>query len=232
MTTARDIIKKALQKSGVLTKNESPSGDEASDALDSLNAMLSSWSNDTLLLYARTLENFTLSSGVSTYTIGLGGTFDTTIPLQIVSAYVRIGGIDYPLSLVSDVDYDNYTNDKDLIGFTPNKMFYKRSYPLGEITLWPAPTAGNVLFIRSEKQLEQFELDDDVSLPSGWERALIYNLAVETVSDYGQQIDQMTYQIAQESKKMLKKAVMRNRPLDTPPLVSTSTYDIRDSSFT
>ena len=231
MTTARDIIKKALQKNGVLTKNESPSGDEASDGLDSLNAMLSSWSNDTLLLYTRTLENFPLTANVTEYTIGAGGTFNTDVPLQIVSAYVRSGGIDYPLSIVSDTDFDNYTTDKDLSGFTPNKMFYNRSYPLGKITIWPTPISGTNLYIRSEKELSQFLLDDVVELPAGWERALIFNLAVELASEYGQQSDQLTFQIAQESKKMLKKSVMRNRPMDTPPLINSNYFDIDTGDY-
>ena len=51
MTTASDIIKKAMQKVGVLTKSESPSSDESADGLDSLNDLLSSWSNESMFIY-------------------------------------------------------------------------------------------------------------------------------------------------------------------------------------
>lgn len=216
MTTARTIIKKALQKNGVLTKNESPSGDEASDALDSLNAMISSWSNDSLLIYTRQIESFPIVGGQNEYTIGTGGDFNTTRPMQIVSAFLRIGNIDYDIQVVNGVQYDNI-DQKDISSSIPEVLFYDANVPLAKITMYPVPTTGT-LHLRTEKELTQLTtLDSDIEFPPGWERALVYNLAVEIGSEYGQPIDQVTFNIAQESLNKIKTATARNRNMDIYP---------------
>ena len=213
MATARSIIKRALQKNGALTKGESPSGDEAVDGLEALNAMVSSWSNDSLLIYARLSESFPLVSGQSAYTIGSGGDFDTVRPTQILTAFTRIGSIDYDISIISDIDFDAITQ-KNISSSIPDVLFYDGNAPLGTITIYPVPTDG-ALHIRSEKPLTEFAaLDTELELPPGWERALVYNLAVEIGSEYGQPIDQLTYQIANDSLNKIKTAIARNKTMD------------------
>lgn len=213
MTTARNIIKKALQKNGVLTKGESPSGDEASDALDNLNALISSWSNDSLLIYTRVSESFPLVSGQSSYTIGSGGDFNTTRPLQILTAFTRIGNIDYNIDIISDVDFDAITQ-KTLSSSIPDVMYYNSNAPLGTITIYPVPTTG-ALHIRSEKQLTEFtSLDTVLEFPAGWERALIYNLSLEIASEYGQPVNEAVYQIAMDALNKIKTSIARNKKMD------------------
>ena len=213
MATARDIITRAYQINGVLTKNEALSGDEASDGLKSLNALISSWSNDSLLAYARTLENFPLVSNQASYTIGTGGEFNTSRPLHILSAFTRIGQIDYDISVISDIEFDKISQ-KDISSSIPDVMYYDGNSPLGTITIYPVPTEGD-LYIRSEKPLTEFaSLDDELELPPGWERALIYNLSIEDASMYGQPVTEPIYEIAMDSLNKIKTAVARNRTMD------------------
>ena len=215
MTTARTIIKRALQRNGVLTKNESPSGDEASDGLSMLNDMIGSWSNDSLLIYARVSESFPLVSGQSSYTIGTGGDFNTDRPLQILTAFTRIGSVDYDIGIVSDSVFDSITQ-KSISSSIPSVMFYYAAHPLGTITIYPVPTTGD-LHIRSEKQLTEFAtLDTDVDLPPGWDRALIYNLSIELAGEYGQPVSETTYQLAMDGLSKIKTAVARNKTMDYP----------------
>lgn len=210
MTTARQIITKAMQKARVLTKNEAPSGDEISDGLFALNAMVSSWSNESLLIYSRVQESFALADGQETYTIGSGGDFNTTRPLQIISAFVRISTIDYNLEAINGKQYDRIPY-KDITGGIPEYLFYDASTPLGRITIFPKPTTGT-LFIRSEKEINQFTtLDTDNEFPSGWDRALIFNLAIEIASEYGQEVSQSDYMIAKEALGNIKTATARNK---------------------
>lgn len=216
MTTARDIIKKALQRSGVITKNEVPSGDEFSDGLSMLNDMIASWSNDSLLIYDNVNESFPLVSGQQSYTIGSGGNFNTVRPLQILSAFTRIANIDYNVNIISDDAYFGITQ-KNIPNSIPEVMVYDAGFPLGTITLYPVPIVGT-LHLLSEKQLTEFStLDTNVSLPAGWNRALIFNLAVELSSEYGQPVDQAIYQIANESLGKIKTAIARNKKMDMYP---------------
>lgn len=220
MTTARTIIKRALQLNGVLTKNESPSGDEASDGLDSLNYLISSWSNDSLLIYARLSESFPLIGGQASYTIGSGGDFNTVRPMQILSAFTRIGDTDYNMSIINGVEYDKVMQ-KSIQVSIPDSLFYDGNAPLGTITIYPVPTTGT-LHIRSEKRLSEFTtLDAALELPEGWERALIYNLAIEVASEYGQPANDMVFSIAMDSLAKIKTAVARNKMMNAYPDVES-----------
>jgi hypothetical protein len=210
MSTIRKILKRSLIVAGILTKNEAMSSSEAEDANDTLNAMLSNFSNESMLITARTEESFTLT-GAAKYTIGTGGNFNTTRPIAIVSAYVRNGGIDYPLEIISDTNY-NSIQDKSTSGL-PDKLFYDGAYPLGNITLSPVPIAGYTLTLLSEKPMATLGLDDEFSFPAGWEEMIVYNLALRLCLEYAVAPTDVLVLLAREAKGNVKSAIMKNRPL-------------------
>lgn len=220
MTTALEIIERAMKKCGALTKSETPDADESNDALVSLNNLLSSWSNESISVYARTTESFSLVAGTSSYTIGVGQTFNTARPIFIADAYIRYSTLDYPVDVINDETYDSIS-DKSARG-RPTVLNYTAGNPSGTIRLWNNPDQVYTLYIVSEKELGQLTLSSTVDLPPGWERALIYNLAVELAPEYGQQPDQLVYNIAVESKRMINSAVMRNRSLDATMMLTNT----------
>lgn len=224
MSTALSIITKAMQKAGILTKSESPSADETADGLDMLNDMLSSWSNESLMIYARVTESFTLSGGTASYTIGSGATFNTSRPIEIVQAHVRqVGGnIDYPISMVSDEIYQGIS-DKTIQSI-PYMLNYTNAFPTATINLFPVPDQAFALYLTSQKELTQFALSDVVSLPPGWKRALIYNLAIELAPEYGQQVDSVTMKIANDAKSAIASSVAIIRSMDAQPYVNVGSF--------
>ena len=230
MTTGRDIVRKALQKARVLVKSEEPDADEANDALDALNGMVSSWSNESLLVYARTWETFNVTGGVGEYTIGPSQTFNTVRPLFIVDAYVRLASIDYDLVVIPDEVYTGSIAYKPQQGI-PEFINYDNGYPSAKIRLWPVPSSAYTLFLLSEKQLTTFTLDTVLSLPPGWERALVYNLAMEIAPDYGQEVDPNVLRIANQAKGNVKKAVARVRSMDVQPGPSGRKFNIYSGGF-
>lgn len=221
-TTALSIITAAMQKLGILTKTQKPSADEANDALAALNAMLSSWSNDSMLCYARTWETFPLQGGKAEYLIGPGASdFDTARPISIVAGYTRLNGFsDQPIQVVNDEIYTTQIGVKSAPGF-PDWLSYDNGYPVAKIRLWPVPAAAYDLFILSEKQLGQFTLHQPVDLPPGWERALVFNLPAELSGDYDQPVPDAVARIAMDSKNLIQKAVRKNRSLDATPQQGT-----------
>jgi hypothetical protein len=228
--TGRTIITSALRKARVLTKGEAPDADEVSDGLRDLNAMVNSWANLTLLSYARLSESFPVQAGVAEYTVGPGGDFATARPTHIVSAYVRIGGIDYALSPMSDTYYDNAYSTKDTPGY-PERYLYVADNPLGKITLYPVPIAAGTIHIRSEKAIGNFDLDTEIELPEGWERALVFNLAIEVAPDYGQNISPEAASVAAKAKDALERNTSRNRKWTTPPLTQGATFNVNSGQY-
>lgn len=212
MATGRALVIDAMKQAGILTGGETPTAEEIVDGITSLNRMTASWSNDSLMLYARTFENFPLSSGVAEYTIGPSATFNTVRPMHIIDAFVRQDAIDYALAIVPDEQYDAIPY-KDVESI-PQVLNYTAQYPQSTIRLYPNPQDGLTLYIRSEKQLTEFGLDDEVALPPGWEDALIDNLAIKLKPSYGLPADPVLIEMALESKAAVMNNTSRNRSYD------------------
>lgn len=207
MATARDIIENAMRKAGILTKNEAMAADEAQDGLEMLNDLLASYSNDSMTVYARTLETFTLSAGDTTYTIGSGGDFNTTRPIKVISAYVRSGGIDYPLELLSDENYAAVTLKTS--GGIPAYINFTNGFPLATLNIFPAPSSSYSIFLLTEKQLTNIaSLNTTIDFPPGWNRMLTYNLAKELAPEYGVDLPAGVLEIANESRQNVRHAIM------------------------
>lgn len=214
--TVRQLIVKSMQKIGLLTKTEQPSADEVNDALYSLNSLLASWSNESMLIVARAWENFQLVGGTTLYTIGPGQTFDTVRPTFINDAYVIVNSTNtpsYQLTVIQDETYFD-TTLKTQQGI-PFELNYDNAYPTGNIRIYFVPDQAYTLYMLSEKPLTSFAtLDTIVSLPPGWEEALIYNLAIRLAPEYGQQASQGIVQIAIDTLTNIKTAIRRNRTMD------------------
>lgn len=222
MTTARTIITKALQKIGVLYKTEQPSSDEADDALFSLNAMLASWSNRSLLILARVVETFNLQGGIAAYTMGPGGDFDTARPIQIITGYTSDGSINYPWETISDEEFANITFPGISIPY-PEFVNFTNNFPLSTLNFYPVPAQAFPVTIYSEKEISQLSsLDTVLEFAPGWDQAMIYNLAILLGPEYGQQVDAALVQIAKDSLTSIKTAIGKNRDYNFP-------YDLNDT---
>lgn len=224
MTTALNIITKAMQKLGVLTKSEAPDSDEASDGLDALNDLLASWSNESMIVYERTTESFSLVAGTASYSIGSGQTFNTTLPVNIIEAHVRQGTIDYPITRITDEVYQGIS-DKNTRTI-PYWLNYSNGFPSATIRLYPTPAEAYSLYLTSDKPLTTLTLATTISLPPGWKRALIYNLAVDLAPEYGQQMPPELVKVARDSKANIALSVLKNRTMDAQPYGSVGGFSI------
>ena len=199
MTTIRDLVTRSLKLVEEVGAGQTASSESATDGLNSLVTMIDSWSIQNKLVYTETRESFALTVNDGDYTIGSGGNFNTVRPVEITSAFVRIGSTDYPLALIGSGEYSEIV-DKSTNGI-PNVLYFDGNYPTANILLHPVPSEASTLHIYSKKPLTTFtSLDDVLSAPSGYERAFIYNLAIEIAPEYGKQASATVMQIAGESK--------------------------------
>ena len=229
MTAVRSIIESALRKISALGEGETPTAKQLDDGLSALNDMIASWSIEGGYIYTESEETFNLVSGQSKYTIGLGGNFDTTKPLNISSAYTSMNGTDTPLEMYDQSQYARITN-KDTTG-TPQILYFDNDFPLSDIVLWPVPNSGETITLYTAKPLVAFAtIFDDVSLPLGYERALKYNLSIEIAPEYERDVTQSVRKIANQSKANIFTSNKRNdnnvMRVDSA-LIGRSGYDIR-----
>ena len=183
MAVVSTLILRSLRLIGEKERGDTLSADEQTECLASLNAMLESWSVQRSLCYQIVQESFSLSSSVGAYTIGSGGTFDTDRPTKIVDpCFIRdSSNYDSPVQILNAQAYGRII-DKTTDGSYPTYLFYDAAFvsSLGTIRLYPEPQAGLTLYINSWKQLGSIStISASVTLPPGYERALVYNYAIE-----------------------------------------------------
>jgi hypothetical protein len=211
--TALDLIKSAFTLVNIKTFDESISDAEANAALDTLNMMLDQWKTQQFLLYAIKQHIFQVSANVAEYTIGNGGTWNTTPydrPVKIESAFVRSSNsdtaVDFKMTQITNKTYA----DIPLKGFGlsyPTHFEYIPNYPLGTIKLYPYPSQALYAVFNVWQQFTELStLTTDIDLPPGYLIALRYNLACELIPQYGVPVDRAGYVIrkAKEYKDSLR----------------------------
>lgn len=212
MTTALDIITGASRLIGVTFKSEALDSDEAADGLVSLNDMLSSWSNNGLLVPYRTWESFNVS-GASFYSIGAGQTLNTVRPSFIRAAFIRSGNVDYSMECITDEQYESITF-KSITSPFPDYLTYDNGYPYGKIRMYPQLSPSAELHLLTEKPLTSFAtLTTTVDLPPGWNKALRFNLAIDMAPEYGVEVPASVVKGASDSKAEIMLAIAKNRPI-------------------
>jgi hypothetical protein len=180
MTTASDIITGAARALGYLGRTEVLSAADATDGLACFNRMLDSWSNESLMSYVLLQRSFSMTAGSQTYTIGSGGTINSTRPYNIISAFVRdTNANDYPMRIIPRIEWDNI-GEKNITSQIPDTLFYDSQYPLGIINIFPIPLLNYTVYFNSTTdQVDYTTLTTALSLPVGYERAYIFNLALD-----------------------------------------------------
>ena len=221
ISTAQDLITMSMQLGGILGIDESPTANQLTFSLNLLNSMIDSWAGRALLTSAQIQESFPLTAGQVSYTIGVGGVFNTTKPFEIVSAFVRdVNNLDYPVDIVPRNTYASY-DDKSIAGNagTPMALFYdpgqtQQSVQTGTIYMYPIPDNSTTytLFIISEKAFTEFaSLSTTVTFPPVYIKALLYNLAAELDIAFGKPVSKDIADEAHESERILENVNSRNR---------------------
>jgi len=184
VTTALQIIERAYRTIGVLASGETATAEMANDGLVYLNDVLAGLSNESLMIYADTLDSVAVD-GSASYTYGTGGGINAARPTTVNNVYFRdTGGIDYPVDQITSDQYDSIYLKTVSTGI-PTCVYITADYPLATVFVWPLASTGTLYFM-SNKPITSFAgLATTVALPTGYERLLRYCLAVEMMPEYG-----------------------------------------------
>lgn len=184
MTTALQLVTASLRKLGAVAAGETPDADEQSDALESLNQILESWNLKGLALFRRENAAYTLVPSQQAYSVGSGADFDGGRPITLHSAFVTRGGIDYPLAVLTQSEWNDILQ-KSTESQLPEAVYYEPTFPDGTLRFWPVPLEALPVTLAIDMQLAVVaDINDDLSFPPGYERALLYALAVDLAPEY------------------------------------------------
>jgi hypothetical protein len=224
--TAGDTIKRALRLIGALDAGADPDAAELADGLVALNGMTASLSAGRNAIHAPVTVTHSLTSGTAAYTIGSTGDIDTARPNKILAAWVRISGLDYPLSIEP---LENYAaRPVKTTGAIPESLYLEMGYPLATITLYPVPTEGD-LHLKLWAPLPTYTAaGDDLALPGEYAEALAYNLAGRLAPEYGREIPQTVAVLADSSLRAIKALNAQPVPQINIPFGGGSRFDINE----
>lgn len=192
--TVRDLIATAFRRLGIVARGQPMSADDAAIGLNCLNAMLDAWGLDGLMVYVIDRQTFALVSNTQSYTLGPGGTWNTTPlygagcprPVQIEEAYWIDPGTlqELPVSVFEEASYQS----QQVVGVTGQQVLelnYTPSFPLGTVYVWPRPTTVATMVLYLWKPFNTANaLTDTVSFPQGYQIALEDNLTVELSKEF------------------------------------------------
>lgn len=213
--TVSSMIFNSLVNNGEKSIGGTLDANEQAFYLDKMNAMLDSWSISRGTIYSILQENFSLTAGTVSYTIGTGGAFNTTRPSKIVNAFTRDSqNFDSDLDIIPQAQYAAILV-KNTGNSVPNALYYDAADVAGLATiyLYPAPIASLTLYINSYRALPSFtNISTVLVLPPGYQRAIESNFSIEAAQGFTQ--------VSAETMKVAKESLAAIRAMNLPEVIS------------
>lgn len=210
--TLIELITMSLKDIGSYNIGDTLDADEANDAVSILNVLQDEWNADGLIINSVTREYFSLVIGQASYTWGTAGSpnFNSARPVRIVKAFIRDGGNDYPLSLISMDEYEDINVKTD--AGRPEQLWHNPTYPLSTLYFYFVPDATYEFHVDSEKDLIDFStLTATISMPPEYMAAFRWNLARDLCPSYKKQPPPLVVKRADESLKTLRRVNLANK---------------------
>lgn len=201
------IIEMSLKQLGILAAGESVQGDELSDALIAFEGLLAQWATQKLYIYKSTDVVIPLS-GANSYTVGPLAA-DIAVEIQGISDKAFLD--DQEIVLVRDTN--NSKPDAQVV--------YSVGVPNWTFTVL---TTGGELRIKTNSLPVDLAAQNELVVPSNYQRPLVLSLAVELAPMFGIEPTQMLLLNQRNAVEMLKRS-------NTTPLYVKNDLPIGVSSY-
>ena len=189
MTTALQIITRALEHLNVKDASQELSADDSDLALRALISMLDAWQLDPQATIGLQELTYTPTAGAQSFTIGPAGNIVATMPVRIeMSSFYRVNGIDTPIGIANSLEEYTVRAAKSVQGLT-NFIRYERSNSgTGTVYLYPASDGSEQLHLFARQDVvsgyASLVLGTNMTLPNGYRNALEWCLASEIAVDF------------------------------------------------
>jgi hypothetical protein len=206
MTTAADIVNDAALAAGIGDQYNALDATSSGIGLRTLNRLLDSWSNESMMVFNVVTDSFVMTPGTSVYSTSLL----SARPIEVNNVFVRLSGVDYPVELIGAGDYSKigYKTTQGL----PAQCKFDSGMPNGAFTFFPVPSAAYTCFVLYRSPLTQLaSLATVLSLPPGYETALVYGVATMLAPLFGTEPTPTCIFHAKNAKEKIKPP---NWPID------------------
>lgn len=208
MTKVRDILNDALGLIGVQDPSEGMDATVANLCLRRFNAMLATWSTQSLMVFTYSPTTFPLTINKQSYTIGPGGDFNVARPIWLnkisIIPTASAPNLEIPIDIDSDDDWQNVLI-KSVTSTFPLEVHPRGDYPLQMLDFWPIPTAACSVVLYLPQQLTQaISVNDDFVFPPAYEEAIVYTLATRIAPIFGIPVNPDIARVAVNAKDTIK----------------------------
>ena len=184
-----ELINDALVEIGVLEDGEDPDAGQLKRGLTRLQRMLDEWAVDGLLVPAISHSDHSCKTAKQKYTIGAAADSPDIVgdaPTTIEALTFKRQGERAGRPLV-ELSYIVWTEQQSPERTWPSGFYYSKSYPVAEILFDASTLQGDSFRISGRTFLtgEAIAGQDDTGTPRGYNRGIMYNLAVEIAASYG-----------------------------------------------
>lgn len=212
LMTARDIVRSALTRLGVIGAGEDPSANDMDNGIEHLNWMLKEWQADGWNLWRTFDDSIVVPAGTATVTL------DPRV-MDVLSAS-RLQAVDYemPLERWEIGDYDvlpNKAASGQPIVFVPRKN--RDNY---QLTFWRVPNVDTTINYTAVRVIEDVtDEDENIDCPQEWTSCVIFNLADRMAGDFGPEF------IRPDINRRAAQLYQQMRAADRPSYYTMGTYD-------
>jgi hypothetical protein len=190
---AQGLINLVLKDIGETDGDETPTTAESNDALATLNHIISSWSNEGVLIAGLTHTTFSLAADTAAYVMGSGQTWATSArPMKIVGAEAYSGKFKNGVECVSYAEYRRRVkNATGLTATLPDLLGFDNAAANIAVRVHPTPNATASIEVDYWMPLTQIAtLATALSLPEGFEWALRTALVIALCPMYNREATQ------------------------------------------
>lgn len=185
--TAGQLITKAYRIIGGLTPPWTPSDDQMTQGILSLNAMLKGWQADGINLYRQTQISMAIAAGQGCP----GNPYSITPQIMgleearlVITQSPNLN--ERPLGVFSYIDYMNLPNKQSSNTTGPSVIMFDKQVSQSNIYIWPLASNGCTLNATVARMVNDVNLPQDpIDFPSEWTEGAMYNLADRMMNDSG-----------------------------------------------
>lgn len=187
-TTGRTLCTDAMLELAILQAGETPNDTDIQFVLRKLNRVINNWNAEREAIYATDAQHWTIVPGVQPQTIGPTGLYVVTQrPVAIDAANIILNNVSPVVRNpfhIRDYQWWALQSVQGVTSTLPTDLYYKPSWPNGELYLWPVPTQNYQLELFTRGILDSYTLDTVFSMPPGYQDALTLTLAEEIASGF------------------------------------------------
>lgn len=231
--TCRDLIIQAYRVSGIYSDGNVP-GDDVDLALMEFNGLIGSWRQQPFWPKADVIYEFGTTSGKTEYTIGVPNGVDPdpdwVVAQEIIdinSAQVLLGNVWSPIREIGPDTY--FKQSRVIMGTVPTGFCYRRTWdPYNKFLLLNPSGGAWTLRLSTIGAMAEYQLDDEINLPSGYFGTMQYGLATQLcrINNVDPTFMQKTY----DERVSVLKAMNRELPPLLKANMGTAIYNIGSDS--